>query len=114
MSECPKIQLSLFLHCVCLKSALLKQHLPVNVIIADWSGFVQKLRVVNRRHGIHGPVTTINADLIGKRLGEFVIFLINHGVLTDPTRVHLIGFSLGAQIAGKCSQHMHISTKSRF
>lgn len=88
--------------------AFLKQKLPVNVIVADWSGFVQKLQVVNRRHGIHGPVTTINADTIGKRIGEFVIFLINHGVLTDPTRVHLVGFSLGAQISGFCfSNSLH-------
>lgn len=69
--------------------------------MADWSGFINQIRVVNRRHGIHGPVTTINADSIAKRIGEFVIFLINHGVLTDPTRVHLVGFSLGAQISGK-------------
>lgn len=76
------------------------------MIIADWSGIAQKLRVVNRRQGISGPVTTINADLIGRRVGEFVIFLINHGVLVDPTRVHLVGFSLGAQISGIAGQHI--------
>ncbi|CAL8110506.1 unnamed protein product [Orchesella dallaii] len=88
------------------KDALLKQKLPVNVIVADWSGIVQTLRVVNRRHGIHAPLTSVNADLIGKRVGEFVVFLINHGVLTDPTRVHLVGFSLGAQISGMAGQHI--------
>ncbi|ODN02431.1 Pancreatic triacylglycerol lipase [Orchesella cincta] len=88
------------------KDAFLKQKLPVNVIVADWSGIIQKLNVVvNRRHGIHGPLTTVNADLIGKRVGEFIVFLINHGVLTDPTRVHLVGFSLGAQISGIAGQH---------
>jgi hypothetical protein len=73
----------------------------------DWSALsptvVPQAPLLN--HPDHFQVT-VDTDVIGRKIAGLVVFLINHGLLTDPTRVHLIGFSLGAQIAGIAGQHI--------
>lgn len=90
------------------KDAFLKQKVPANVILVDWSTLqtpvIQHNPLINSQASF--PVAGINAEVIGRKVAGLVVFLINHGFLTDPTRVHLIGFSLGAQIAGIAGQHV--------
>jgi len=88
---------------IILATAFLKKKVPTNVILVDWSSLTPA--VLPHNSLAHGPVASIDAELIGRKVAGLVVFLINHGLLADPTRVHLIGFSLGAQIAGVVMFH---------
>jgi hypothetical protein len=39
-----------------------------------------------------------NAELVGRQVGRALISMVTMG--TDPSDIHVIGFSLGAQVAG--------------
>ncbi|ODN02419.1 Pancreatic triacylglycerol lipase [Orchesella cincta] len=41
-----------------------------------------------------------NVPKVGRRIAEFIEFLINETYLDNPSSVYLAGFSLGAQVAG--------------
>lgn len=76
--------------------------------MVDWSNLATPLGYSAQAAGgpLGFPLAPINAEAIGRKIAQFVVFLVNHGVLHDPTRVHVIGFSIGAQIAGIAGQHV--------
>jgi hypothetical protein len=41
-----------------------------------------------------------NVRIVGRRLSEMIVFLIRSGMVSGPEKVHLIGYSLGAHVAG--------------
>ncbi|XP_076632121.1 pancreatic triacylglycerol lipase [Colletes latitarsis] len=64
----------------------------VNVLVLDWT---------------RGAATTYsaavaNTELVGRQLGLVLLDIINLGVL--PEKIHIIGFSLGAHVAGCASE----------
>lgn len=61
-------------------------------MLIDWA------RGANGSYG----VAVANVELIGRQLSLILLDAMNLG--TDPNRVHLIGFSLGAHIAGCASE----------
>lgn len=78
--------------------AFLRMGFKSNVILVDWGGFAQPDlgRIANMAVG--WPRAVKNVPRLGKRVSNFLMFLITERVLKDPTRVHLIGFSLGAEV----------------
>jgi hypothetical protein len=60
----------------------------VNVILVNWQKAArgQYFRAVS------------NAELVGRQAGKVLMSMVNMG--TDPSDIHVIGFSLGAQVAG--------------
>jgi len=41
-----------------------------------------------------------NVPLVGKRVGEFVHFLMQNGAVKSLEQIHLLGFSLGSHVSG--------------
>nr|XP_022909629.1 pancreatic lipase-related protein 2-like [Onthophagus taurus] len=66
-----------------------------NVIIMDWS------------NGAKGPqyaTAAANTEIVGRQLGILLNDLITSGL--TPKAIHLIGFSLGAHVAGCASEYL--------
>ncbi|XP_060529296.1 pancreatic triacylglycerol lipase-like [Cylas formicarius] len=64
-----------------------------NVILMDW------------RMGARGPQYTAaaaNTEVVGRELGTLLLTMVEKGL--DPANIHLIGFSLGAHVAGTASE----------
>lgn len=56
-------------------------------------------------NGAKGPsyaVAAANTELVGRQLGMLLVDLIDKGM--SPKNIHLIGFSLGAHVAGTASE----------
>lgn len=48
---------------------------------------------------LHYPAIVSNVPIVGKRVAEFVVYLMENAEL-DLDNLHLIGFSLGAHVSG--------------
>lgn len=90
--------------------AYLRMGFKSNIILVDWSGFSQPElgRIASLAMGY--PRAVKNVPAIGKQVSAFLMFLITERVLKDPTRVHIVGFSLGAEVRYKlnsCHVELH-------
>ncbi|XP_016910010.1 pancreatic triacylglycerol lipase-like isoform X2 [Apis cerana] len=63
-----------------------------NVLVLDWT----------RGAGTTYSVAVANTELVGRQLGLILLDIINLGTLVED--VHIIGFSLGAHVAGCASE----------
>lgn len=66
-----------------------------NVILVDW------------RMGARGPHYTsaaANTEIVGRQLGMLLVKMVENGL--SPKNIHLIGFSLGAHVAGTASESL--------
>ncbi|CAL8126518.1 unnamed protein product [Orchesella dallaii] len=83
-----------------LKNALLKKDKPSNIVVVSWQGI--SLPFKNPHSGL--PLSTReaskNIQRISKHIVEFVSHLRNETKLKNAADVHIIGYGLGAQIAG--------------
>lgn len=55
--------------------------------------------------GARGPqyaTAAANTELVGRQLAILLLHMINNGL--NPKNIHLIGFSLGAHVAGSASE----------
>ena len=80
-----------------MKDALLDRE-DCNVIPVDWSGGSRTKR---------GQATG-NTRLVGAQIAELIRFLIssNSGSSKWAERFYIVGFSLGAQVAGYAGRHL--------
>ncbi|XP_050310321.1 pancreatic lipase-related protein 2-like isoform X2 [Anthonomus grandis grandis] len=75
-----------------LKDAYLKMY-QCNVVLMDW------------KMGARGPYyasAAANTELVGRELGMLLVNMVENGLYS--TNIHLIGFSLGAHVAGTASE----------
>ncbi|XP_021959393.1 inactive pancreatic lipase-related protein 1 [Folsomia candida] len=70
-----------------------------NVIAVDYSALVSLDENPAAILQAVGEVT-INLAIVGRRISEFIQFLIKQNVLRSPDAVQLVGWSLGGQLAG--------------
>ena len=47
-----------------------------------------------------------NVNIVGNRVAEMIIFLIQSKWIPGPGEIHLIGFSLGAHVSGIAAQQV--------
>ncbi|ODN04003.1 Pancreatic triacylglycerol lipase [Orchesella cincta] len=92
------------------KDAYLRMGFKSNIILVDWAGYSQPDlgRIANMAVGY--PRAVKHVPRIGKRVSTLLMFLITERVLKDPTSIHMVGFSLGAEIAGVAGYHVKRST----
>ncbi|KAL1488548.1 hypothetical protein ABEB36_015011 [Hypothenemus hampei] len=64
-----------------------------NVILMDWK--------IGAR-GTHYASAAANTELVGRELGLLLVKMVETGL--SPKNIHLIGFSLGAHVAGSASE----------
>lgn len=65
----------------------------VNVVVVDWA----------KGAGATYGVAVSNVEVVGRQLGLILMDAIHMGV--DPNDIHVVGFSLGAHVAG-CAAEM--------
>ena len=71
-----------------------------NVICVDWR------RQANERFYLN---SAYNTRMVGERVGEFILFLKDSGFIDSFDSVHIVGFSLGAQVAGYAGKFVRMS-----
>lgn len=54
--------------------------------------------------GPHYTTAAANTELIGRELGILLVNMVESGL--NPKNIHLIGFSLGAHVAGTASESL--------
>lgn len=70
-----------------------------NVIIVDW-GMLADPKFSGDAGSLFYGFAVKNVPLVGRRVGEFVMFLMKNGAIHNFDLVHLIGFSLGSHVSG--------------
>ncbi|CAG7785473.1 unnamed protein product [Allacma fusca] len=73
----------------------------VNVLMTDWSLHSVDPNYYNSARHL---------EEIGKYVAEFLVFMGETTAFTNMTRVHLVGFSLGAHVAGITGRYLHQAT----
>lgn len=61
--------------------------------------------MVDWANGAKGPnyrTAAANTEVVGRQVGVLLLSMLKLGA--DPNRIHLLGFSLGAHIAGVASE----------
>lgn len=79
-----------------------------NFIVVDWGALSTPKNASNYgatplndlAKNPHYQKAVKNVPKVGARIAEFIAFLISEEYLEDPSKVYLIGFSLGAQVSG--------------
>ena len=80
-----------------MKNTILKKE-DVNLIIVDWLSGAKS--IYNQAAG--------NTEIVGVKLAKLLEFLVTNRE-AHPESFHLIGFSLGAHVAGHCGKAMRES-----
>jgi len=75
-----------------------------NVIVVDWKWLAG--------HHIYFN-SAFNTRIVGERVGEFIVYLRKAKFIRTFKSVHLIGFSLGAHVAGYAAKHVKKIAKIR-
>ncbi|CAL8129591.1 unnamed protein product [Orchesella dallaii] len=70
-----------------------------NVVVVDW-GMLADPKFSGDAGNLFYNFAVHNVPVVGRRVGEFVLFLMKNGALQDLDQVHLIGFSLGSHVSG--------------
>lgn len=70
------------------------------MIIVDW-GDLAKPRASGLSIDVFYPiVVSSNVPRVGEEIGKLLVFMLEKEVIDHPDQVHIIGFSLGAHVAG--------------
>lgn len=70
-----------------------------NVVVVDW-GMLADPKFSGDAGNLFYGFAVKNVPLVGRRVGEFVLFLMKNGAVRSLDQVHLIGFSLGSHVSG--------------
>ena len=87
-----------------------KGDMDVNVIIMDWSALA--IPRVPYIADVFYPFAVNNVWTAGERLGDFISWLQNSGLI-DLDRTHILGHSLGSHVSGKAGDRVKQSTGRR-
>jgi len=83
--------------------AYLKKKLP-NLICVDWSRLARAvdspLPDLPLTLLLYVKILTVNVPRVGKKVAEFVAFLMKEAVAPHPKLVHMLAASLGAHVSG--------------
>jgi len=86
-----------------IKNAYLEDKTNANIIMVDYS----KLTTATSAFNTLSPFSVFtliagrfNANVVGKRVAEFICLGIQTNLIRGPESVHIVGFGLGAHIAG--------------
>ncbi len=78
----------------------LEERSLTNVICVDWRRQASDRVYLNSAY---------NTRSVGERVGEFILFLKDNDFIQSFKNVHIIGFSLGAQVAGYAGKFVRAS-----
>ncbi|XP_021948084.1 pancreatic triacylglycerol lipase isoform X2 [Folsomia candida] len=82
------------------KDAYLNQKFNSNVIIVDWKGLASpKFGLINNI-ATRYPRISRKVSRIARQITDLLLYLSTQNLLHDPMSVHIVGFGLGAQVAG--------------
>lgn len=69
----------------------------VNIVAVDWSELSTSKSPVAF---LSYAEVTQNVPIVGRRIADMIELLIEHGIVSGPEKIHLIGHSLGAHVMG--------------
>ena len=102
-------------NCLYFSVAYLETKTEANIIMVDFGKLV-----VSRLPLLLSPFAIIqfvsghfSTDRIGRRVANFILFLIGENALAGPEEVRLIGLSLGAHAAGSAGRHIQQTTSKK-
>ncbi|ODM94337.1 Hepatic triacylglycerol lipase [Orchesella cincta] len=75
----------------------------VNVLVVDWG------KLAYSSQDVLIPIYTAavrNVEPAGNRTGEMIQFLLENGAVASISKVHIVGFSLGAHVAGNAGNYL--------
>jgi len=86
--------------------AYLEKKPNANYIAVDWSKLGNpKLAVLDVTFY---PIASANTKVVGKRVGQFIQFLLDNKVLSSSSKVHIVGHSLGGHVSGNAGKFIKL------
>lgn len=74
------------------------------MIVVDWNWLASDTIYFNSAY---------NTRIVGERVGEFIVYLRKTRFIKSYKSVHMVGFSLGAHVAGYAAKHVKKTVKIR-
>ncbi|CAL8110295.1 unnamed protein product [Orchesella dallaii] len=71
-----------------------------NIVLVNWDQ-LSTPRIGDDPNMLLYRLAVNNVPVVGRRVGEFIQFLMQNGVIRNMDELHVIGFSLGAHVAGE-------------
>ncbi|CAL8096660.1 unnamed protein product [Orchesella dallaii] len=71
-----------------------------NIIIVEWGKLSTPAVPRRSQADVFYPVVVDNVPMVGENIGKFILFLLDNGMISSLSKVHIIGFSLGAHVSG--------------
>ncbi|ODN04286.1 Inactive pancreatic lipase-related protein 1 [Orchesella cincta] len=71
-----------------------------NVIVVDWGKLSTPAVPRRSQADVFYPVVVDNVPMVGENIAKFILFLLDNGMISSLSQVHIIGFSLGAHVSG--------------
>ena len=83
---------------------------PLNIVMVDYGPLTEAIKGLKFL-----PILAVlegknNTKIVSERIADFVDFLMYTGHLYGPESLHLIGFSLGSNIAGGAAKYIMLRT----
>jgi hypothetical protein len=70
------------------------------VICVDWGELAKPKKIPGVSPDVFYPVVVSNVPHVGEEFGKLLVFMLESELIRHPDQIHIVGFSLGAHIAG--------------
>jgi hypothetical protein len=84
-------------------------HTDNTVMVVDW-GMLAKPMVSGLTIDVFYPVVVANVPRVGEEIGKMLLFMMENEIIQHPDQFHIIGFSLGAHVAGMAGAYVKSKT----
>jgi hypothetical protein len=80
---------------------------PANIITVDWGKIARPRSLLPE--AFYG-FAALKVPIVGRKLSEFLVYLVQQKLVKGPEDIHLVGHSLGAHVSGKAGRYFKQST----
>jgi len=78
-----------------------------NIVAVDWSRLSTPKTIASE--ALY-KMAALNVKPVGRKVADFILFLTKNSFLSGYDQVHIVGFSLGAHVAGKTGRYVFLDT----
>lgn len=87
--------------------AYLNEEIESNIVAVDWGRLSTPKTLASE---VMYKLAALNVKPVGRKVADFILFLGKIGAVAGFDQVHIVGFSLGAHVAGKAGRYIQLDS----